>query len=145
MEMKLFRLVHQKVGINDLLNSLKMTVNDNLGAVNKKVFDLLNEGAEIAGKYIFLERHFYYYIKDYYNPKDDPEENYFHIRDQFTEAELEVVHSLLLARVGMVKQAINILRRSFEAAIYGSFLCTTFSSDSHYLGTTRIKAIPLCH
>jgi hypothetical protein len=59
----------------------------------KRLFDILNEGAEIVSKYIFLESHVYFYIKDNLNPKDDdPEESYFHIADQFMEVKLEVIN-----------------------------------------------------
>lgn len=140
--LQLFEVVHQKVGINDLLKPLKIIVNDNLGTVNKAAFDILNECAGIVGKYIFLARHLYHYIKRMYDPAVDPEDKYFHLEDQYTEVELEVIHSLLLARMGMVKQAINTLRRSFEAAVYGSFLCTTFSSNVYFPGSNEKQGNP---
>jgi hypothetical protein len=66
--LELFKLVHRKIGINDLLNSLNVTVNDNLGTVSKGIIDLLDEGAEIAGKYIFLTIEAYLQACECYQP-----------------------------------------------------------------------------
>jgi hypothetical protein len=142
-ENELHLLTHFKTDIDKILIPLKVRVNDELRIQNKRCIATLDKGAELAAKYIFLEKHFSLYIDEIFKTKTYPGDNYFHIKDQFQEAKLEVIHSLLLARVGMLKQAINTLRRCFEAAVYGSFYCTTSSyGNIHYLGSTRVKRNP---
>ncbi len=121
----LFKLLHAKVNIDGLLSFLNVRVEDSLRNDNPKAMEILNRGASLAAKCMFLILHYDYYVGNKYRPKVDPSEDYFHIKDQFREVQLETMHSLLTVRIGMVKQAITILRRCFELSVYGSFYSTS--------------------
>ena len=108
------------------LKPLHIKINDNTRVKNRTAYSLIEKGVGYASKYIFITLHISYYIDTVFKPPRCYNDAYFHIRDQHNEAKLEVIHSVLLARLGMPHQAINVLRRSFEAAIYGSFFATTF-------------------
>ncbi|HEY4673669.1 MAG TPA: hypothetical protein VIH03_05845 [Nitrososphaerales archaeon] len=123
-DVKLFRSLHHDVDIDRLLGFLHAKIDDSLRQTNSNAMRILDQGARLAAKCMFLIRHYDYYIRHQYKPRIHPSEDWFHLQDQFREVQLEMIHSLLAARIGMVKQAINVLRRCFELGVYGSFYST---------------------
>ncbi len=127
---RLYELVHDVVDSDKLLKLFNAQVNDGLKNENPKAVRILDEGAEIIGKFIFTAQHLGEYFEDKVkeagkNP-DDPNVDWWHLRDQLSEVWIEALHSVLAARTGLVKPATNILRRCYELAVYGTFYSSTF-------------------
>jgi hypothetical protein len=90
----------------------------------------------LAARFIFLEKHFSLYMEEF-TEFHDLSNDFSYLFDLFLEGRLEILHSILAARVGLTNQAINILRRSFECAIWVAFLST-----SSYFDDGKIKVNP---
>jgi hypothetical protein len=122
----IFEISHYSCNASVLLSPFKIEFNDRLDKKYKRYISLLDNGARIIGKFIFLKEHLDRYVHRVYHLHDDPSESYYHIDDQVSESYMALLHSIMLARIGLVLDAITTLRRSFEAAVYGSFFATTF-------------------
>jgi hypothetical protein len=127
------KIVHHEVDIDKLLTELNVKVDDKLRTEKSDVIKILDDGAKIVAKFIFIERHFDYYFSEEILTKKIVSEDFFrinflHLYDQLREVKIEALHSLLTARVGMIKQATNTLRRCFELALYGVFYGITFET-----------------
>lgn len=124
-DLRLFDLVHEEITVDKLLGVLKLRFYDRVQSDHRNMFSLLNKGTKIVSRYIFLVEHYRLYLQNNFADDLEPKHSIFHIVDQHDEAKLELINSILLARAGMVNQAINTLRRAFESAMYGSFFSTS--------------------
>lgn len=127
---RLYELVHDTVDSDQLLKLMGVEPVDGLEEKNPDVARIIDEGAGIIGKFVFVAQHLDQYFGNKAedsgkNPKD-PHTDIWHMQDQLSEVWIEALHSLLAVRVGLVKQGISSLRRCYELSVYGTFFSTTF-------------------
>lgn len=125
---RLFHLVHEDIRAENLLNLFQLRFYDNFRTNHRNMASILDRGTKLVAKHVFILEHYRYYVQRKFDPNLDFRHYYFHIVDQHDEARLELVGSILLARIGMINQAVNALRRAVEAGVY----CSFFSTGSWY-------------
>jgi len=128
---RMHRVVHHEVDVETLLKELKVKFSYDLSKESPTVRTLLHNATKIVSKFIFIERHFDYYYSEIVKPKVTKGDDFYtidwvHLWDQLREVKIESLHSLLNARIGMLVQATNTLRRCFELSLYAAFFATTF-------------------
>lgn len=123
-------MVHDTVKSNELLELLNVKMGNQLEHEHLEAQMVLDEGAEVIGKFVFLAEHlsqyFEYLVIDKGRDPLDPFIDWWHLQDQLSEVWIEALHSLLVARAGLVKQAVYVLRRCYELALFGTFNACTF-------------------
>jgi len=130
-DVRMHKAVHHEIDTETLLKELKVKFSDDLSNESSTVPTLLNNATKIISKFIFIERHFDYYFSDIVKPKVTKGDDFYiidwvHLWDQLREVKVESLHSLLNARIGLLVQATNTLRRCFELSLYGAFFAITF-------------------
>jgi len=127
---RLYVLVHDTVDSDKLLMLMDVKLVDDLREDNPEAAKIIDQGAVIIGKFVFVAQHLGQYFEDMVKDsgKDplDPHVDFWHIQDQLSEVWIEALHSLLAVRAGLVKQGIYMLRRCHELSVYGTFYSSTF-------------------
>ncbi len=116
---KMYELTHHPVIATSLLNAYIQLANDSR---TKEVNRIVDKAANLIAIFYFVNVHTEQILPSKFRHKPNPAHRYFAIQDYTREFVTELFHSLLLARNGLLLQAIHSLRRSVEVIVYGSFL-----------------------
>ena len=84
-------------------------------------YNLSVAAVAIIEKVFYLNYHLTKFLKD----KKISNEAYNQLNDSYSETVIELLHSLILARFGLLKQAYQPLRRVIDSIFYGSFTSLT--------------------
>jgi hypothetical protein len=126
----LFKVSHHHVSASRLLSAYHGLGEDSFEKNRSQVIRALDQTANMLSKFYYITEHTDYILRAKYGYKPSVEHKYFPIEDYTAEFSTELFHSLIIAREGLLLQAIQALRRGLESVLLGSFLslCTLLTS-----------------